>query len=373
AMIDAYVQPLAAFSTRPDLPLAAGPVAYPPLFAWLVVPFTLPSPPTGFALWTALNVAGALWISWRIYQIVAPRHRIWSVLLLLTSLPMFQSLYIGHPMPLLAAALGEAFLALRAGHDMRAGLLIACLLAKPQYVVLIGPYLLWKRRWQAVAGLTIGGLVVLGGSVLVADPATLLAYPDAVRGMASFRDTGGNTQPEAMLNWRAVVLAAVPRISEVRGIALTLGLSVATIGVAAVALRGSWEPRGPRFAAGMALLVIATLVANYHSHVYGAVLLAVPLAAALADQRLTVWPRAAVVSMAFAWSCWTSAQLVWPTALRTNWPLPAVLLLLSFCAVTAVLWPTLPVGQLARIAAPAWRPRLQRFAARHNPISTDSA
>jgi hypothetical protein len=235
-------------------------------------------------------------------------------------------------MTILACAVGEAFLALRSGHEFRAGLWIACLFVKPQYGLLIGPYLLWKRRWGAVAGVLLGGAVVLAGSVIVAGVPALLAFPEAVRGMASFRDIGGNTQPEAMINWRALILAVWPRISEARGVALTMALSVATVVVSAAALRGPWQPRSERFTAGVTLLLLGTLLANYHSHGYGAVLLAVPLAYTLADTRLSLPSRLAILSMLLGLAAWTAFQILWPQTRTAMWPMLAWLLLGSFLA-----------------------------------------
>ena len=45
-----------------------GPVAYPPLFPWLLTPFTFLSPPLGFAIWTALGVCGAIHLGLRAAQ-----------------------------------------------------------------------------------------------------------------------------------------------------------------------------------------------------------------------------------------------------------------------------------------------------------------
>ena len=57
-----------------------------------------------------------------------------------------------------------------------AGVLLAVLLFKPQYLLLMLLVLLWKRRWNAFAGFIAGGLVILAASVLVAGPAVFVAY-----------------------------------------------------------------------------------------------------------------------------------------------------------------------------------------------------
>src|SRR4051794_26272018 len=40
--LDATLQTFAQYTTDPTEPLAAGPVVYPPIFAWLNIPLTLP-------------------------------------------------------------------------------------------------------------------------------------------------------------------------------------------------------------------------------------------------------------------------------------------------------------------------------------------
>jgi hypothetical protein len=357
-MIAQYLQPLVIYTTRPDLPLAAGPVAYPPLFAWLFTPFTLVPPPLGFALWTALQIGGAVGLAWRVRQLVGHRDWGWAVLLLLTSVPVFQSLFIGHPMTLMAWALGEGFLALRRGHDLRAGLWLSCLLLKPQYILLLGPYLLWKRQWAAVAGIAAGAAVVVLGSIAVAGISTLAAYPAVLRDMASFRDVGGNTQPEAMANWRAVVLALAPRISETRGIATTLLLGIATTAAAALALRGPWLPGSQRFAASVTVVILVTLLANYHSHGYGAVLVTVPLAAALGDARTPPWVRITVIGAWFGLAIWTAAHILWPQIAGAAWPILAVMLGGQLSVFLTSLWWPVPVRRGAAGAPPDPHPEM---------------
>jgi hypothetical protein len=54
-----------------------------------------------------------------------------------------------------------------------------------------------------------------------------------------------------------------------------------TVVLTALAWRGAWDPSDRRFPAQVTVLLLATLLANYHSFSYGAIILAVPLAAVL--------------------------------------------------------------------------------------------
>src|SRR5205823_7881821 len=157
ARTDPYLETLRVYSTDPSEPLAVGPVEYPPIFAWLMIPFTLPPAPIGFALWTLLNLAGVAWLAHRVAQVWPAISRTQALLALLVSYPVTMGLIVGQPTALLACAVAEWYLALRRGRDLRAGLWLAVLLLKPQYGILIGPILLWKHRWNMVAGVALGG------------------------------------------------------------------------------------------------------------------------------------------------------------------------------------------------------------------------
>jgi hypothetical protein len=270
------------FSVMSDMAKATQ-VPYPPLFAWLFTVFTLIEPHVGFVLWTGLNAVAALYLAWSAARFFPMPERGFMALLFLASYPVLCSLITGQPTLLLACAMGGCYLALRAGKDFHAGLYLSLLLFKPQYGVLLGPLLLWKRRWGAMAGVGLGAIIIIGGSLLVAGLSTFLAYPGAFTEMAKFR----GDVPTLMINWRSLILWLSPQISDQSGMLLELLLSGLTLLITAFAWRGPWAPRERRFAILMTLTVAATLLANHHSLPYGAVLLAVPLASALAEADLS--------------------------------------------------------------------------------------
>jgi hypothetical protein len=274
----AALQPYAGNAAEP---LAASSVPYPALFAWLFAPFTVPVPPVGFALWTGVNLLGLAYLAWRITRGRTTLTRWMCVALFCTSWPLVYQFSLGQPIVLLACAVGECYDALRAEREVRAGLWLSLLIFRPQYGVLLGALLIWKRRWRAALAAMVGVLLILAASVVVSSPATLLEYGHAIQDEGGFQGTLGNPV-EFMINWRSLILFARPTIDAAPGVLLTLALGALTIAAAAWAWRGPWRPRDPAFAVQMSVLLLATLIANYHSHVYGAVLLVVPLADALA-------------------------------------------------------------------------------------------
>jgi hypothetical protein len=198
-------------------------------------------------------------------------------LIFFTTLPVLQTFLLGQPVLFLASALAEAFLALRRGADFRGGLWLGLLAVKPQYGLILGLFLLWKRRWSAVAGAAITVGLVIGASALVAGPAAVWDYQAAVSAMGAFRDP--YAVPGEMINWRAVIVNARPAIGNTSGVLLFLALSALTVLATAWATRGAWVPRAAKLDVQLGAVITATFLVSYHSHMHGLVLLAVPLAA----------------------------------------------------------------------------------------------
>jgi hypothetical protein len=257
-----------------------GPVPYPPLFAWMMRPFTWIMPPVSFVLWVVLNVCVAGVLSWRLAQHCGDLDRSTVVLCFLASYPVILTLYVGQVQLLLAWCVGECYLAFRNGKEFQAGIWLGCLLIKPQYGIFLGLLLLLKQRWAAVGGAALAGGVWFGGSWLVAGTQAILAYPSASGGMAQFR----GDDPTVMINSRSMILELYPTIYGPSGTKLTMVF----FGLMACALawvwRGSWNPTSADFPVKILVTLLGTLIASFHSHPYGAVLIALPLVVVLFGQ-----------------------------------------------------------------------------------------
>jgi hypothetical protein len=335
-----YGQALAVYSAYPDRALEPTLVPYPPLFPALFVPFTLLPPPIGFALWTGLSLLTAAYMAWRVAGCFERGRRCWAVLTFVAMFSLGYALYLGQVMILLACAFLEFYRALRAGHDVRAGLWLACLLFKPQYGFLLGVLLLWKGRWRVVAGVAAGGIAIALSSLALVGPRTMLAMPAAILDLTEGFDGEGNTSyPQDMINWRKLVRYLTidlnqsgPFLSDELGVALTVALSVASALAALHAWRGPWAPADPDFPVKMAVLMMATILGSYHSHAYGPLLLLMPVAAMLATGRVRrttglLLLAAAVVPM-----------LLWVTIYKWYIAALAGLLVASFGALLYELW-----------------------------------
>src|SRR5262249_8884569 len=184
------------------------------------------SPAAGFAFWTGLNFLAALYLAWRVAQRFPTRDRWWVGLLVLTSFPVVSALAGGQVQLLMVCAFTECYLSLRAGLDFRGGLWLACLIFKPQYGILLGPILLWKRRWAAVAGSILGTLAILGASMLGAGIPAFLASPSTLLVQSDFSGSAEPlTAPYLMTNGRGLVLRLLPGLADEPRMLLTLVLS----------------------------------------------------------------------------------------------------------------------------------------------------
>ena len=89
---------------------------------------------------------------WRVNQLAPSVGKTRAAVIFFTTLPVLQAFLLGQPVLFLAVAMAESYLALRKGADLRGGVWLGLLVLKPQYGLLLGLFLLWKRRWRAVAG-----------------------------------------------------------------------------------------------------------------------------------------------------------------------------------------------------------------------------
>ena len=331
--LNPYLQRLLPFTSTPAVPLLQWPSPYPPLLAAVIAPLTLLPAPLAFAIWSVLGFASACHLVWRARQLV-PGAGGWRLsVILFTTLPVLQTFLLGQPVLFLASAVAECYLALRRGADFRGGLWLGVLALKPQYGLILGAFLLWKRRWWAVGGAAVSVGLVVGASAVVAGPGAVLDYLSAVSAMGAFRDP--YAEPAQMVNWRSLIVNARPAIGNTSGVVLFLALATLTVLAIAWATRGPWRAGSRTLDLQLGAVLVGTFLVSYHSHVHGLVLLAVPLAALwratvhaprvrLAILAFVFLPTAAFVAVA---GLWQHLAIDYDLPLWVVWPVWNVALL----------------------------------------------
>ncbi len=143
-----------------------------PVFAAVFVP--LASLPIGIArlLWLAVTITaayGALGVTCRLTGLLLRD----SAYALAAFFPLSLALYTGQVSSILLLVF--VVLALREWQSRcgyRDGFLAGMILLKPQLLLPLALYWLYRRRWRPLAALSAGGLLVVAGSLLVSVPAS---------------------------------------------------------------------------------------------------------------------------------------------------------------------------------------------------------
>ncbi|MGC8641654.1 MAG: glycosyltransferase family 87 protein, partial [Isosphaeraceae bacterium] len=255
--------------------LNLGPGPYPAVYILPFMALTFCPPPLGYAIWTCLGLAIGCAVA---RGEAGPSPRPWSVVLSgVVYFPVVSALIYGQLTMLFVYGFYRAYHDLTNGRDLRAGLWCETLYLKPQYVAFPLLVFLLKKRWRAAGGLLLAGLVVLLGSLAIVGPEGMIAQYRTLQDMSGFRDVNWIVGPRLMINWRGVLANVLPGdISDRTGQLLTLGFSVATLGVLPLVWRGRWNPNGDRFPVAMLATVIVMMMASYHNHIHSAALLMVP-------------------------------------------------------------------------------------------------
>lgn len=301
----------------------------PPAQGLLLIPLTLLPVGYAHALWWVLSLAGFL-VAVSLPLKGAPWPRTGAAFLL-ASAPVADTLLFGQVNVLFALGLSTGMYALAKRREVLGGALLGILWLKPQYALPFAAVLLLKRRWREAAGMAASGLVV-GTTSLWAiglDGVTLyIRVLQRIGGLSAPADS--YIFPQAMVNWRAVVVHLVPGIPEDLGTSGMTALAVATVVAALGVWRGTWDPSSPRFARQMLVLTVAAILASPHSNFHGLTLLLGPMAFTLARPAEPA-PNNRLF-MALALAGYAATWVIWPTK---SWSWLLVPYLIAVCAVLA--------------------------------------
>lgn len=312
------------------------PIGYPlPVFAaWMFVPFSILPFGAAYLAWLAVN-AGALALVcamlWRLLHDVPARPRALFVAAAATSLPVVATMAFGQVDLLLVALLLGAWLALRRGHSVAAGVALALCLMKPQFVAGILLLLLAWREWRTLAAFTFAGTSLLVVPALVTSPGALEAN---ARYITQYPGTspGLSVNAETMPNWRGFVTSATGS-----GDAWLWVPGFALVAIAAMAVAYAVSRRGTRgdeqsFAVGIMLPLLLTP----HLHTQSLILLVI--SGALAWRAYFARGNAdASVAMAWALGVYFALFAAWFAAAQ-GLALGAFVVIAAFAWI-AVRWP----------------------------------
>lgn len=254
--------------------------------------------------------------------------------------PVTLALMQGQPALLLLFLVAVGFADLGAGHDGRAGAVLALASFKPQLVLPLLLALLVMRKWKALAGFAATGLTLVGISTALVGWRATLHYPQAVLEFGRLSGSLGGEHPENMPNLRGVLSLLASRLPPAACDRIALAISAALLAAMMFQLR-----RCRSFTrASYSLLLAVTLLVSYHAYLHDFSLLLLPcflLADYLAQCRWTM-TDAGLAGLLVGFYVIPVA----PTSMRTT----AAQMFAAVFALAAILW--LAKGKRRREIAP---------------------
>lgn len=236
------------------------PFPYPPAYLLLILPFALLSYPAGMAAWVALTFLGYLAAARRLF-------------------PDSGWLAAAFPAVLVNAAVGQnafvtagIFIAGMAALPKRpfaAGLLLGCLVLKPQLGLLLPIAFVAGRHWRAFAGAAISSVgTLLAGLLIFGLPATA-AWLDQMPLYASIARDG-------LVGWHK--LASIYASARQAGLGQETAFALHLTGAltAAGAVWWAWRSEADSVTKA-AVLAAATMLVSPYFFLYDAMILVVPL------------------------------------------------------------------------------------------------
>lgn len=254
----------------------------PPFFALFWVPFSLVPFDVAYRVWTSITLCLLAVNCWLLWRIAAPVGRPWRAVLVAAFVvwaPVSHGLVLGQYSLLLSASWGGAYLLMRGGRDRLAGLALTPLLVKPEMLVPLALYLLWKRQRGVLATLlpaTVAGIAV---SIAIVGPAAAIDYPFYLIRESRFQ------RIDAMFGWTGVIARAFGAGHHDAMTLAAAALAAGTLAAAAVALRGQVDARSDAFARCWLIVTIATVLSDLHLFLQDTAILAPAAVAYLAAGR----------------------------------------------------------------------------------------
>lgn len=267
------------------------PFVYPPFVAWVVRPLARLPYRGAFLVWLTLSAAAysaAIALMLRMSPTIAQVDRLSVWLLAWSFEPFVVECWINGQLASFGTlSVAVALACLAGGRPFMAGLALAGLGYKPTLLVLIVPMLVVGRRGLILAGLTLGGAVLIGFSLVVAGVAV---FSDFLSMMAIYGRLGGG----AGSLFRTIKYVDLTAFFKLLGLPIEVARPLAiTLALPALAwLATAWWRADRHFGPSSRLAWAATLgwltVLNVYGPVYDATL-AVPGVILAAD---VIWRRA---------------------------------------------------------------------------------
>jgi alpha-1,2-mannosyltransferase len=276
------------------------PFLHPPHAALVMAPIAwIPRTPATW-LWTVFQLALLAWLARTIVCVAGLERGIdrWLLVAALLAYPAtFASIQMGQVAILLAVALFELVLSVRAGDDRRAALCLLVLSLKPHLLVVPVAVLLALRCWGVLVRAALGVAVAVVVTMLVLGRDIWRSYFTALPVLERWWGKGG---PEFMVNFRGALVRLLGE-DGTPAMSLTIygALAVATVAIY-VAVRRRLA-RGAPDAAGWPGALALGLLFNPHLFLHDAMLWTVPIALTFEQLRRAGRDTTSLAILALSW------------------------------------------------------------------------
>ncbi|TPG49070.1 glycosyltransferase family 87 protein [Sphingomonas glacialis] len=286
------------------------PYPYAPAFLLLLLPFALLPFPVAMGAWSAVTLP--------LYAVVARRFAPRSGWLAVAFPPVFVSIAIGQNAFLTAAAFLGGLTLLAHGRKVAAGMVLGCLILKPQLALMLPVAMLAAREWRVIAGAAISSLAILLIGLLVFGTAASVAW---LAQMPLYM----HIARDGLVGWHKLTsLYAAGRqagLSETAAMVVHSAVALGAAGLVADIWRSDATP-----SAKAGVLGAATMLASPYVYMYDALML-LPAFVFLVERRAPV----AVVGSLWLLPIAGILQAAWRNGPINIGPVvPIVLLLLCY-------------------------------------------
>ena len=306
-----------ALGAVPEWAAAGGvnPFRNPPFYLPLLGYLSRPPLPIAFVLSTMLAAAalgGLLVITTAIAAARAmPLAALTWLALSLSFLPVWAGLtYAQLPAFVVALALAAGLALLRADRPVAAGLVLAVLWLKLQYVPPLLLFLLATRQRSALAGFALGTLASFLTSLALIGPQGMARYAETLAALATASPRLYFVNYEWMFNWRATLERVLAGRAPDLILPAQAVLTLATYTLAAWVWHATRDAAGWRRDLQLVALSLALVLASPHTHGPDLMLL-LPAGALIAGRywaQTGPWPLASAVALGLLLLSWALPQ-----------------------------------------------------------------
>lgn len=248
---------------------------YPPIFFFILAPFTMLSYAWGFISWDIVTLLGLIVV---VYFIV---RRLPAVALVLAS-PFTAWNFLAAQNGFLTASLLGAALLFLERQPVLAGAFIGALTYKPQFGILLPVALAASRRWRAFASAAATAGLLAGTSIVVFGTGSWEAFPRELAAQTGeVFLAGGHDSAAAEWGYIQTVYGVIRNLNG--SVALAWLVQGATTSAVACIVWLVWRS-SVRYSLKAATLSVAALIATPYAFAYDMAAIAIPAAFVASDQ-----------------------------------------------------------------------------------------